>query len=317
MEGIIHLTLLLSGLCSLSSCEPQSKFFLVKTPKTWEEAQSYCRETYLDLATINNMEEMETVLKTVEDQYDDAVWIGLREGTTIRWHWSLADEDLYKQGERNYFIWTTDDRYNCAFYKGGKLDTDSCTYRKLSLCFDVNKTGRDQYVPTTETMTWIAARDYCRTHHTDLASLRNDAEYQMIGDIIDDLTPVWIGLFKDFWEWSDQSYSSFRYWKENKQVWSSPFTDCGVMLKSDSGRWGERPCTETLPFLCSHKTKRRFIKIVIKPQDSVLDLNEPAVQDDILNKLRLKLSNGVFSLRWRKHADGRVFIKEPWTKTED
>lgn len=125
-----------TGLCFLSSCVPQHQYFLVKTPKTWYEAQSYCREKCFDLATIDDLQEMETGLKAVEDKYDDAVWIGLRKGGTVRYHWSLADKDFYKEGERNYFIWGKKTTYNCVSHRDGKLYSFGCNYLRYSVCFD-------------------------------------------------------------------------------------------------------------------------------------------------------------------------------------
>ncbi|XP_026173587.1 putative C-type lectin domain family 20 member A, partial [Mastacembelus armatus] len=200
------------GLCFPSSCVPHSQFVFIKTPKTWYEAQSYCREKCFDLATINSMTEMKTVLELVKNQNYDAAWIGLWKGGAATWHWSLADEDFYKEGERNYFISTmAPSDVNCGGYYQGKLASYSCGSLRYFLCFDGKKTGADQYIVISQSMGWTTARDYCRTYYTDLASLRNNAENQMIQNVSGQMT-VWLGLFRDIWEWSDQTYSSMRYW---------------------------------------------------------------------------------------------------------
>lgn len=99
-----------TALCSLSSCVLQPEFVLFKEKKTWREAQSFCREDCLDLATIEDLGDIETVLRSVEGQYDDAVWKGEQ-----RWHWSITEKDFYKKGERDYFIWDIqkDTGFNC------------------------------------------------------------------------------------------------------------------------------------------------------------------------------------------------------------
>uniref|UniRef100_A0A8P4KQG3 C-type lectin domain-containing protein n=1 Tax=Dicentrarchus labrax TaxID=13489 RepID=A0A8P4KQG3_DICLA len=118
-----------TGLCSLSSCVPQNRYYLfVNTPKTWYEAQSYCREKGFDLATIDDMGEMEIGLKAVEGKYKDAVWIGLQKELTRRWHWSL--------GERDYFIWGEETGYHCVAHQQGKLYSASCHNKYYSICFD-------------------------------------------------------------------------------------------------------------------------------------------------------------------------------------
>lgn len=72
----------------------------------------------------------------------------------------------------------------------------------------------------------------------------------MIQDIVG-TTPVWIGLYRDKWEWSDQSDSSLRYWQAAESVWTPYNLTCGAMLENQAGRWGELSCDEKHPFLCS------------------------------------------------------------------
>lgn len=75
-------------------------------------------------------------LAVVKDKYEDAVWTGLQKGKTRNWYWSLADDDFYKKGERNYLIWGNIADFNCACFKDGKLYITSCTDMNYSICFD-------------------------------------------------------------------------------------------------------------------------------------------------------------------------------------
>ena len=90
-------------------------------------------------------------------------------------------------------------------------------------------------------MSWPGARDYCRTHHTDLTSVRNEEENQKIQEVAGDLT-VWVGLFTDTFKWSDQSNSSFRYWKEGDRFSSPRAERCVNLVIHNSGRWEKQPC---------------------------------------------------------------------------
>uniref|UniRef100_A0AAR2LLL4 C-type lectin domain-containing protein n=1 Tax=Pygocentrus nattereri TaxID=42514 RepID=A0AAR2LLL4_PYGNA len=72
---------------------------------SFADAQLYCRNTYSDLATINNMEDMKNLLATVTDGYLGAAWIGLYQQSTPGWHWSLSMPDFYDKGEIEYRNW--------------------------------------------------------------------------------------------------------------------------------------------------------------------------------------------------------------------
>ncbi|KAF7227587.1 C-type lectin lectoxin-Thr1-like [Nothobranchius furzeri] len=256
MKSILKL-LFLTGLCSLSLFVHGHPYILFQTPKTWTEAQSYCREKCIDLAT---MEDMNVVLNYVGDSYSEAVWIGLQKGSNPRWIWSLADKDLYKEGEKTYFKWGLESSSYCVTLRDGLLYVDICINNMESVCFDrellavsyvfilETKQGVDQY-SLSEKMVWTAARDFCRQNQTDLASLRNDAEYQMVQGVTNGVT-AYVGLFRDIWVWLDLSDSWFRFWRRSQPVNIQNALNCVAMLKKESGKWGDRNCTETHPFLC-------------------------------------------------------------------
>lgn len=135
----------------------------------------------------------------------------------------------------------------------GFLFLSSCYFFFLG-----KKIGGDQYVLSGQKLDWTYSRDYCRTHHTDMASVRNNTENQRIQEVTGGLQ-VWIGLFRDPWEWSDKTYSSLRYWKADQFVNTNlEEKTCVALLESQSGRWGDRPCGETHPFLCNCEKKSSF-----------------------------------------------------------
>ncbi|XP_042258031.1 L-selectin-like [Thunnus maccoyii] len=86
MERILLGVLYLSGWSIFSTCRLHQYHFVAE-PMNWTEAQTYCRETYTDLVTIENTEDMNQLINTVSSAgYNSQVWIGLYR--VIDWKWS-------------------------------------------------------------------------------------------------------------------------------------------------------------------------------------------------------------------------------------
>ncbi|XP_072554113.1 secretory phospholipase A2 receptor-like [Paramormyrops kingsleyae] len=97
-------------------------------------------------------------------------------------------------------------------------------------------------------MNWFDAQSYCRHSYTDLATVRNKEDNDLIHTMFSKDTFVWIGLFQDTWQWSDQSNSSFRNWKigQNDNVGNT----CALAQVTCPGTWDMKPCDEKHPFIC-------------------------------------------------------------------
>ena len=88
---------------------------------TWTEAQSYCRETYTDLATIENTEEIAKLKDTISAAgHSSKVWIGLY--THINWTWS----DGFNQSGVEYSWW--DGKRDPNYHQANEL----CAYMRKS-----------------------------------------------------------------------------------------------------------------------------------------------------------------------------------------
>uniref|UniRef100_A0A8C9SPZ3 C-type lectin domain-containing protein n=1 Tax=Scleropages formosus TaxID=113540 RepID=A0A8C9SPZ3_SCLFO len=97
------------------------------------------------------------------------------------------------------------------------LSPDFNVFLKTTGLFPGRKQTNQSYVFINQSnKTWSEAQRYCRENYTDLVSVRNQTENDLIHNMFRSGTFVWIGLYKDNWQWSDQRNSSFRYWAPGK-----------------------------------------------------------------------------------------------------
>ncbi|KAG8008977.1 L-selectin [Nibea albiflora] len=312
------------GLCAVSS-HAGRQYHFVYEPKTWTEAQSYCREKYTDLATIDSVQDM-NILNSMVDlskvtttTWRNQIWIGLQVKRDS-WMWSLSNKGFYKHGETEFRNWqdgqptSIGSGRHCTFMdESGRWNCEDCERSYKSVCMYV-KGSNVTFFFINKTMTWTKAQNYCRTKYTDLASVRNMTENQKIQDLKDPEERAWIGLSRDSWKWSDGSYSSFRYWKNVDAFDNAQEQLCVTAHFEFYGMWMNMPCTLEKGFICYSLPSKRVIKVRVSKKTSGQDLNEPAVMEQMLQKLRQRLKDqGVnpdtVKLSWRKQADGKVFHK--------
>ncbi|XP_056091632.1 C-type mannose receptor 2-like [Rhinichthys klamathensis goyatoka] len=249
MDQTLYFVLLLIALCSVSECV-QRQYHFINVNKTWTEAQRFCRENYTDLATADNINDMNELKKSVNDGGDQYVWIGLQRTGVDKWQWSSGEPALYLN-------WGTRQLNGgdeaCALLRNGKWHDESCSHNHHFICNSSNSMNTG-LVFVNEKKNWRDAQSFCRENHIDLVSVRNQNENQQI--INDKQIPndVWIGLFRDSWQWSDQSDSSFRDWASDEPNNHGGYENCAVISPNALGKWIDDPCSKQLPFVC-HEDK--------------------------------------------------------------
>uniref|UniRef100_A0A671YZU8 C-type lectin domain-containing protein n=1 Tax=Sparus aurata TaxID=8175 RepID=A0A671YZU8_SPAAU len=218
-------------------------------------------------------------------------WIGLYDDLNS-WRWSLSDTSFYKDGETEFRLWLSgqpdniNSREHCTVISGGGQWGDyDCENRHWFVCMDVR--GLNVTFVLMETlMTWTEAQSYCREHHTDLASVRNTAENQKVMDLLSAGQSAWIGLFRDSWKWSDGSILSFRHWYKDQPDNTGGKDACVAGNLRNSGVWMDVSCDLIKPFVCYiAMTTKQVIKVRLERKDSSLDLNDPAVMEQMLKEV--------------------------------
>uniref|UniRef100_A0A674PJ72 C-type lectin domain-containing protein n=1 Tax=Takifugu rubripes TaxID=31033 RepID=A0A674PJ72_TAKRU len=204
------------ALCSLSFCSSHLSlrtYHIITKGLTWEGAQQYCRENFQDLATFESMDDV----NSITELYDWS-WIGLKDINS--WRWSLTGE-----GSRTgYYKWRDSEPDNhmlmehCVGMKpGGNWFDTSCQKEKRFVCYDVVE-GKNAYVHVSEVRSWYSALTYCRQHHIGFPVIENSDQQKLVHSAIPSYSdaPIWLGLYRVPWVWSDGSQSSYRNWSSSK-----------------------------------------------------------------------------------------------------
>ncbi|KAI7791793.1 putative lectin C-type domain containing [Triplophysa rosa] len=232
------------SLCSLSECI-QNHYYYINMNMNWTEAQRYCREKYTDLATVNDMNHMNELKKIVNNNLAH-LWIGLRNTGVYIWKWSLGDPVNYL----NWLSEPTNSLYNCAVMRNGTWRQQDCNVKSGFICYNDSSKA---YIIEPSSKTWREAQSFCRQNHTDLINVRNQTDNHLIQNIINDTQrSVWIGLFRDSFEWSDNSDSAFRYWDSGEPSfrYGTVSEDCAEFRMDKQGTWNDSPCRNLQTFLC-------------------------------------------------------------------
>uniref|UniRef100_A0A8C1B8Y2 Si:ch211-225k7.5 n=1 Tax=Cyprinus carpio carpio TaxID=630221 RepID=A0A8C1B8Y2_CYPCA len=250
MEQTLYFILLLIALCSVSECV-QRQYHFINEMKTWTEAQRYCREKYTDLATADNMNDMNEL-----KNYEERVWIGLQKTDRGEWQWSDQSKSSFrywKSGEPNN-VGGNEDCTAVEKNTQGKWIDITCNKHYHFVCHE------DKLIVIRENLTWSEALRYCRQNHVDLVSVHSEEIQRRVMNVVKlaSTAEVWLGLryshILGVWYWVSGETVCYQNWAPGN---GTSEEDCehtvrsGAVQSGGDQRWISRPETDKLNFICS------------------------------------------------------------------
>ncbi|XP_028280606.1 macrophage mannose receptor 1-like isoform X2 [Parambassis ranga] len=244
MKRTLALPLIFISVCC-SFTLGSSDFHLISLLKTYDDAKSFCREMYTDLATIHNSTDMSNLSSLVSSATARA-WIGLEMGDEAVWHWSWPNK------ETDFFNWKTGEPQTvnqsacAAMDNHGEWFESDCDIKRMFVCHGPGDTSSPVFVAKTKS--WRDAQSYCRSLSSDLVSVHSAEENNAVQNVSASQV-VWLGLFRDQWKWSDGSNSSFRFWKTSQPNYNNG-QECTAAVFNDGGQWNNLKCGDRNHFIC-------------------------------------------------------------------
>uniref|UniRef100_A0A671WFH5 C-type lectin domain-containing protein n=1 Tax=Sparus aurata TaxID=8175 RepID=A0A671WFH5_SPAAU len=134
-------------------------------------------------------------------------------------------------------------------YKGKKrfefMDFTFWLKLKLSLFVAISYCFQTGFVSS---KTWQSAQAYCREHYTDLPTIENTEENNDVYSAKPSNAQAWIGLYRVPWTWSDNTQSSFRFWRSGGPDNYGGNQFC--VVENSLHEWNDAYCPDKFPFIC-------------------------------------------------------------------
>lgn len=119
--------------------QPVSRLYhAVRHLRNWTDAQVYCRKRFTDLATVDSVNNVSSVMSQVDPIYTGVLWIGLQRATTTRWCWSTGDEPL-----SDYYNWAVgmpSSSGQCVSNMNGLWSNANCQTLQYFVCYSGEST---------------------------------------------------------------------------------------------------------------------------------------------------------------------------------
>ncbi|XP_048050839.1 hepatic lectin-like [Megalobrama amblycephala] len=82
---------------ALSSSVNSHLFYFISEKMNWSDAQTYCRQNHIDLTTVDDQEDLISLVENVPKGFNEYMWIGLYRITgTSPWIWSDQSHSAFR-----------------------------------------------------------------------------------------------------------------------------------------------------------------------------------------------------------------------------
>ncbi|XP_048124672.1 macrophage mannose receptor 1-like isoform X2 [Alosa alosa] len=243
-------------ICYSDAPSNSSRYTLIKEKKTWQKAQDYCRENYIDLVSIKDEQQNNAVFIEKKTNPNDS-WIGL---ICDGWEWSDGGLSGYRNWSSAAFE-PSKTAVRISHYEGWNPETNTAITPLI--CY------KDHIHISDDSMTWEESLEYCRGFNGSFCILSEKEQLaaKRLMRRLNITKPVWVGLqqssFLGFWVWTIGQTLAWNNWKGG-QVPRLPLSHhCGALMsEKDDFKWADINCMTKQRALCFDWVVNRGAKIL-------------------------------------------------------
>ncbi|XP_016520290.1 secretory phospholipase A2 receptor [Poecilia formosa] len=249
---------LCSGILQFSLVAYRLRYF--NDPKeslNWTDAKQYCVEEGGSLLSLHDEEEERMIFNYTNP--GPGFWIGLKKKDNYTLFWSNGEIVNFTKSTVNI----SDLDQLCEAFENGSWKGVKCSEEKAFMC----KNGENFVLVDDVERNWCQARQHCRTHFNNLASIMDEQQNEDLRQKSRGKN-VWIGFQHDNYEWADKSCSTFRTISDS--------SDTCVSLHNNGNElnWIPLGCSNVKPIIC-YKGYSGNVRIIV--------IKEPKTWEDALN----------------------------------
>ncbi|XP_047223891.1 macrophage mannose receptor 1-like isoform X2 [Girardinichthys multiradiatus] len=253
-------------------------FRLIRTVKTWSDAQLDCHQEGGDLASIRNVEDQSFVISKLGYASTDELWIGLndrqKEGL---FDWSDHTTVRFTSWEFGRPAFATDQE-DCVLIRGesGNWVDRNCKEKHGFICMkrSTSEPSGDEikqnpgckpgwkryssycYYIGSETKTFDEAKDDCKRSDSYLADVSSRLDNAFLVSLVG-LRPekhFWLGLSnqknREVFEWTSTAHVKYTHW--NSEMPGHHQGCVSMATGSSAGLWDVLPCINKEKYICKH-----------------------------------------------------------------